>query len=124
MGVAGWLVGPLQPSQRGLGPDPVALGFGVLSLLCVSLSFALPARLVANVPREEPERRLSTWLTGRILAAALCEGPALLWGVLLLLRGDAWLAAPLAALIVVFTLHTPTAGALRNATDLRAAREP
>jgi hypothetical protein len=114
---AGPVGAPLPAVVAGL--DPVALAATVASVTCAALSFVLPGRLLDAVPARDVERRVGAYRTGRLLAAALCEAPALLWGVDVLLSGNRWHLGGLAGLLVLMALHAPTRASFRDATGLR-----
>lgn len=87
----------------------------------MAAAFALPPRLVEEARDRSVPQRLQTFRTSRIVGAALCEGPALLWCVAVLLSGNRWYLAPIALLIALLLLQFPTQDAFADATR-QAAR--
>jgi hypothetical protein len=114
----GPLGAPLEPIAGGL--DAVALAAAALTLLGGAASFVLP-KLAFPLTAADPEpKRLAAFRAQRLLAAALCEGPALLWCVALLLGGNRWYLLAIGALLALMAYHFPTREALHDDTGLRA----
>ena len=104
------------PPPVALGLDGTALAAVVVTLSTLAASFTVPARIVEGARSAEPPQRLQAFRTGRVVGAALCEGPALLWCVALLLSGNRWYLAPVTLLVALMLLHLPTREGFEAAT--------
>ncbi|MBL8863305.1 MAG: hypothetical protein JNK02_15015 [Planctomycetes bacterium] len=108
---------PLAPVAFGL--DPLALAAVLVTLTTAPLAFVLPPRLIEAARERDPAGRAQAFRASRVLAGALCEGPALLWGIALLLSGNAWFLAPLGSLALLILCLVPTRDAYESATGRR-----
>ena len=109
--------GGLEPIVAGM--DPIALTAAFVTVTSALMSFVVPARLVGSITTEDPARRVAAWRGGRIVALALLEGPALLWGVALLLSANRWYLLPIVMLLALMAVHFPTQDSLRSAVGAR-----
>jgi len=115
---AGPIGTPLEPIVAGL--DPLAMTAALVTISCAAMSFFVPPRLVGAIASDTPEHKVAAFRSGRIVALALCEGPAVLWAVATLLSGNRWFLAPIAVLVALMVFHFPTSSALHDATGQRA----
>lgn len=118
-----YFVGPVSE------PLPtIALGFDVLALVAIAstitmvpMAFLIPGHFIEASRRHATEKRIAVFRSSRILAAALIEGPALLWCVALLLTGTWWYLAPIVMLVGLLAMQIPTRGSFEDATGARVA---
>jgi len=110
----------------GVDFEPVLLGLDVLGIVALVvtvqalvLSYFLPPRMVAAAKDGDTTKRVAIYGTSRIVAGALCEGPALLGCVAMLLSGNRWYLAPIALLVVAIVQHAPTRDSFEEATGVR-----
>ena len=108
---------PLPPVVLGL--DAIELVAIALSIGMVATAFLLPPRLVESMRPHGQEKRVQMFRVSRVLAAAMCEGPAILWCVALLLAGKWWYLAPIALLIGILVLQIPSRDSFEAATGER-----
>lgn len=101
------------------GLDPIALVAVLLTISVIPLSFFIPARMIDSARGASPAQRGRVFRTSKILAAALCEAPALLWCVGLLLSGNRWFLVPIAMIATLMALQIATRGAFESATGQR-----
>jgi len=106
--------------------EPVFLGLDVLALAAIvvtaqslAMSFIVPPRMVEAAKNGDAEKRVAIYGASRLVAGALCEGPALLWCVALLLGGEHWYLVPIALLVVAIVQHAPTREGFHEATGVR-----
>jgi len=110
-----------DPAVDGSGPS---IGFLKVIAALLSATMAVPAMLFsgravrrsAGAPGLRPAERTQRYLAGKLLVAALIEGPGLIWGIIALLSGEhlplAGIAFSIFALAVVF----PRPDEFRDAT--------
>lgn len=105
---------------------PVLFGLDALALaaigLTITMSFAaffVPGRMVDSTRELDADRRVHAFCASRVVAAALCEGPALLWCVALLLSGTWWYLAPITLLVGLLVLQIPTRDSFTEGTGVR-----
>ena len=110
----------------GLDFEPVFLGLDVLGIVALVvtvqalvLSYFLRPRMVAAAKDGDRTKRVAIYGASRIVAGALCEGPALLGCVAMLLSGNRWYLAPIALLVVPIVQHAPTRDGFEDATGVR-----
>lgn len=118
-------LGPLGQPMAALayGLDPIALAAIFVSASSLPLLFLLPPRIVEGAKSGDPQRRIEAFRLSKILAAALCEGPAMLWCVALLLTGNTWFLVPIVLLLALMGTQIATRDSFEAATGLRV-REP
>lgn len=112
-------VGNLKPMPIVMGLDPLVITAIVMTIGGVGMSYVLPGRIVDVAREASPAQRVSTFRASRIVAGALCEGPALFWGVLTLLTGERWCVAPMFVLAALIAMHAPTRESFESATGQR-----
>ncbi len=120
-GAVAYFVGPVSTPM-----PPVAMGFDVLALVAIAstltmvpMAFVIPGHFIEASRDQETGRRIAVFRSSRIMAAALIEGPALLWCVALLLTGTWWFLAPIAMLVGLLAMQIPTRGSFEDATGSR-----
>jgi hypothetical protein len=108
---------PFPPIVMGL--DPIALAAIACTVSVVFVLFIVPQRRVDSVRDGEPDQRVHMFRASRLVAAALCEGPALFWGVALLLSGTWWYLVPIGMLTGLLVMQVPTRDSFERATGVR-----
>jgi hypothetical protein len=105
---------------------PIALGLDAIELTAIAVSismaaasFVVPPKILESARERSDLSRAEAFRTSRLIASAMCEGPALLWCVALLLSGKWWYLGPIALLIGLLVLHIPSRDAYETATGER-----
>lgn len=118
--VAGFLAPQGEPFPPVLwGLDALALTAITLTVTMSFAAFFVPGRMVDTMRGLSPDRRVHAFCASRVVAAALCEGPALLWCVALLLSGTWWYLAPITLLVGLLVLQIPTHDSFEAGTGVR-----
>jgi hypothetical protein len=108
---------PFPPVVSGL--DAIESAAIAVSIGMAAASFVIPAKILEVARERSDHPRAEAFRTSRLIAGAMCEGPALLWCVALLLTGKWWYLAPIALLIGLLVLHIPSRDAYEAATGER-----
>lgn len=104
LSLGGILEEPAREQIEGI----LTIVFTALTAIELILSFWLPNRMMASKESAHAAERLAAYRQGKTTAAALCQGPALMWGVLILLSGNIWYALPMAICITALMTRFPT----------------